>query len=144
MSKVTYKSLFSLVKNEIGKKVSFDTSVPFSQQLKGTSSVSSLDRVYATLAGITTAMEDVVSELVPPVILSGLTVEPSTPINDKVSVSAGEGIAYGRKYTLDASITLTIPFDGITDVFYINLYLDNITVDKQRTIDEFENKKNRS
>jgi len=134
MNKITYKLLFSLVKKEIGNKVSFDTSVPFSQQLKGTSSVSSLDRVYATLSNVTTSIQDLISELTPPVILDGLTVEPTTPISDKVTVSAGGGIAYGRKYTLDAEITLTVPFDGITDVFYINLYLDNITVDKSSNV----------
>jgi len=129
-NKLTYKSLYSLIKKQISKSISFDTSTPYNQQLKRVSSVSSLDRVNATFSNIASSIEDLISEITPPFILKGLNVTPKIPINDTVNVSAGEGIAYGRKYTLDSDITLTIPFDAVTDVFYINLYLDNITVDK--------------
>lgn len=134
MAKITYKDLYSQVVEEIRKENKFLTFDQFNNQLRrsGVAPLAfggggSLPDISA--GQIIAAVQDLLEEAIPPVILSGLEVTATTSPSDYVNISSGTGSVGGKIYTLASDTVLRIPFDLITDVYYINLYLDRLMVE---------------
>lgn len=121
MSK-TYSNLYPQIVREIekrGGKLPTTTDSRYAVQPAGVGG--SIDaRALAEI--ITTVVSDL-AELIEPRILSGLDVTATTPPSGSVTVSSGIGTSDGKKWELSDDITLQIPFDSSTYVFYI--ILDN-------------------
>ncbi len=132
MSKLTYKNIYSLVNELITKRISFDSSSKYSgtnQTNRPSISLSSRD-VDISVADLIKSVQDVLSASLESRVIEGLNVTATDPISNKVNISAGNGTAAGVLYSLETATTITIPFDSTTEVFYINLYLDRILIDK--------------
>jgi hypothetical protein len=131
-NKVSYKNLFQLVTEQIDKRVSYNNKSSFDTQLSrvSVSPLTGSDRSDASTGELITAIQSLLSESLPSWIISGLTVEATTPISNQVTVSTGKGTVGGFLYELSTAVTLTIPFNSTNEVFYITLYKDNIYIDK--------------
>lgn len=77
------------------------------------------------------AMQALLDDALPNNILEGLEVIADSPTSDTITISAGKGTAGGVMYILDADVTITVPFDAETEVFYITLYKNMIRFDKK-------------
>ena len=130
MSRITSKSLYQYVAESIEKKIKFSTSSPYSGQLERVSLSTTPGQEGASVAGIIAGIQELLENTLPQTIISGLEVEATTPISDAVIISSGKGSVGGSLYELDSNITLTIPFDNISEVFYIVLYANRVQVDK--------------
>ena len=141
MAKVTYKNLYQLVVNEIQKRQKFLKTDKYSDQLNRTS-VAPLGSVYpsalsdVTTAELVTAVQNLLRESLSAKIITGLDVKATDPISDSVIITAGKGVVAGNIYELDDDTTIKIPFDNTTSVFYVNLYLDRILIDKNKHSDK--------
>jgi len=129
-TKVTYKNLFQLVNDEIDKRVSYNTSSTYSNQLSRTSVSPSSTNSDVSAAELITAIQNLLSDALPNWIIEGLEVEATDPISDNIKINAGKGAVAGYLYELTEDINLRIPFDTSTEVFYITLYKDNIYIDR--------------
>lgn len=128
-SKLTFKSPFQLIKSEIDKSIAYSTKKGFSNQLErsfpfgtGLSDVSA--------GRLVTELIDILSDALPATITEGLLVTANNPANATVLISPGTGTAAGFVYSLEEEVSVPIPFDSVTSVFFINLYKDSISVDK--------------
>lgn len=133
-SRLTYKSLYQQVRDEIDKSKIYNTSSGYKQQLSRTSvtpvSVSGAGEV--DISQIISSLQDYLTNSIPPYIKEGLTVSATTPESADVIISAGSGAAAGYFYELEADTQITIPFDATTEIFYLNLYQDRILVEKNK------------
>jgi hypothetical protein len=131
-NKISYKNLFQLVTEQIDKRVSYNNKSTYDSQLSrvSVSPLTGSDRSDASTGELVTAIQSLLSESLPSWIITGLTVEATTPISSQVTVSAGKGTVGGFLYELSEAVTLTIPFNNTNEIFYITLYKDNIYVDK--------------
>jgi hypothetical protein len=132
MPKITYHSLFELVDSQINRKLTYNTKTGYTAQGERVSVApfsgdSISDR---TSSKVLLDLIDIVADSIPSHIKEGLLVTATDPITSSVNISAGSGAAAGFVYTLDADVTLPIPFDSTTSVFYINIYKDAISIDK--------------
>ncbi len=130
--KVSYKNLFQLVNEQIEKRVGYNTSSTYSDQLSHTSITPDIgnSRSDVSTAELVTAIQNLLSDALPNWIINGLEVTATSPISDNIKVSAGRGAVSGNLYELIEDVNLTIPFDGSTELFYITLYKDNIYIDR--------------
>lgn len=140
-TKVTYKDLYSQVVEEIRKENKFLTFDKFNQQLQrsGVAPLAfggggSLPDISA--GQIIAAVQNLLQEALPPSILTGLQVTATSPATDYVTVSAGSGSVGGKLYTLASDTELRVPFDEDTEIYFINLYLDRIMVEKTIAADK--------
>jgi hypothetical protein len=131
MAQITRKNLYVQVVEEIQKYAGFNTSSSYNDQLQRTvlSSGGSRDETFATIQTMLKAAID-------NRIIDGLIVTATNPISDSVDISAGSGVIAGEIYELASDITIPIPFDNTSTVFYINLYLDNIIVEQNTNSDK--------
>lgn len=133
-NRLTYKNLFTLVKDEIEKRQKYPYVSDYDKQLSRDkplfiSTEAGSGRVDVDVADVITAVHNLLRETLQPTIISGLTVSATSPISNKVVVSSGKGSVGGEVYELASDITLTIPFNSYDYVFYINLYKDTIEVE---------------
>ena len=133
-NRLTYKNLFTLVKEEIEKRQKYPYVSDYDKQLSRDkplfiSTEASSGRVDIDIADVITAVHNLLRETLQPTIISGLTVSATSPISSKVIVSSGKGSVGGEVYELASDITLAIPFNSYNHVFYINLYKDTIEVE---------------
>jgi hypothetical protein len=84
-----------------------------------------------TAAELIQSVQQILEETLPGQKLSGLEVTSTSPISNSVTISAGKGSVGGQLYEVTESITIEIPFDNSTPVFYLNLYKDRVLVDKE-------------
>lgn len=133
MGKTTYKDIFQLVDNQIQKRLQFQNTKTFRNQLDRTdvgplfgNSVSDVRS-----ADIVRAVQDILSEALPGAITEGLEVTQTSPVSGNVIVKAGKGSKGGALYNLDEDTTLVIPFDLTTEVFFIHLFRDRLMIDKE-------------
>lgn len=131
MAQITRKNLYVQVVEEIQKYAGFNTSSSYNDQLQRTvlSSGGSRDETFATIQTMLKAAID-------NRIIDGLIVTATNHISDSVDISAGSGVIAGEIYELASDITIPIPFDNTSTVFYINLYLDNIIVEQNTNSDK--------
>lgn len=135
MSNVTFKSLYELVKREILNANSYNTKESFDRQLTTSvkqSSVSNITEAPGAVdtSSIITALQEMLSLAIPSHIITGLTVQATDPASANVLINIGKGAAAGYVYEVDTAITLPVPFDTTTSIFFVNLYQDNITIEK--------------
>lgn len=135
MPKVTYKSLFTLVDEQINSRLTFQTSSRFKEQLSRGGDIapfvmSSNTRIDVSVNELVSAVQDLLNEALPSRILSGLEVTQTNPISNKIDVSSGSGTAAGNLYTLEDDVTLTIPFDDSTSLYYVCLSRGAITLER--------------
>lgn len=131
--KVTYKSLYTLVTEQIEDKVTYQTKSQFRQQLNRTTiapfSISSSTNIDVSAQELVSAVQTILTEALPARILSGLNVTATTPASTSVNISAGKGTVGGFVYELTEDTTLPIPFDYNHRIFYVGLHLDTITIE---------------
>lgn len=133
MAKITHKSLYTLVKEEIDTTVKYNTSQPYRQQL-GRVSVQPFQMTAgasrdASSQELIEALQTVLKAALPQRILDGLTVRATDPITNKLTVTAGSGTVGGVVYTLEEDVELTVPFDGQNYLFYVNFKDDSLKID---------------
>ena len=131
-SKVSYSSLYELVVNEIESRTKYSQGLRTSEQLKRPeispltgSSISDI-----TSAAIVNSVQTLLAHTIRPRIISGLYVKATNPISSSVVVEVGRGVSYGRYYETKEDITVPIPFDNKTEVFYVVLFDNTIIIDK--------------
>lgn len=120
MSK-SYSNLYPQVIKEINKRAGKElikTDSRYSVQPSGEGG--SIDA--RALAEIITTITSDLADLIEPRIISGLDVSATTPPSDSITITSGSGTSDGKLWELSDDITLTIPFDTSTYVFYVVLY----------------------
>lgn len=133
MPNITYKSLFELVQNQIDKSIKFQDTPTFRNQLSRSDPVAPLVSTNASeirVSQVIQAIQDLLEQAIPDSILEGLEVTENDPVDNTVIVTAGKGSSGGILYTLNDDFVLPVPFDSSTEVYFINLYRDRLTVDK--------------
>jgi len=128
---ITYKTLFQLIEERIKKNIQYSKNSPYSNQTDKILSSPIGSTSDTSTAEILTAVQDLLSESLPPFIIDGLNVNATNPISDTITISTGKGSVGGSLYTVNSNISLRIPFDDNTEVFYIILYKNNVLI--QRT-----------
>ena len=85
-------------------------------------------------AGINATNSEIssVSETIRSRILLGLEVVATVPPTTSVIVGPGVGVAGGKKWTLPVKTEVVIPFDTTTQIFYINLWENQVQVERSR------------
>ena len=130
--KITYKTLFTQVIDQINKRIVYRGTDKYEKQL-GRASISPIVSSAIgdiKIAELVQAIQEHLQEALPAFILDGLTVSATDPISSQVTISSGTGSVGGTVYYLEDDTTITIPFDTSTEVFYINLFKDRILIDK--------------
>ena len=136
---LTYKSLYSLVDEQINKKIDYRSTDAYKvgEQLSRSQSMSEpfmmpgSGRRDITAQELIQAMQTVLDEALPDNIIEGLEVTATNPISNAVVISAGKGSTGGVIYELSEDITVTVPFDSVTQIFYVNLHKNRILLDKK-------------
>jgi hypothetical protein len=140
MAPITYKNLYTLIVKEIETRVAFNNNSSYDNQTSreqvSSTSFSDSGRGDVSTADLVNAIQDLLSESLPSVVISGLQVVATTPISNQVIVDCGKGSAGGQLYELEEQTTLTIPFDDTTAVYYITLYKHSLLVEKATSIDK--------
>jgi hypothetical protein len=77
------------------------------------------------------AMQALLDEALPNNIIDGLQVTATSPVSNAITISAGKGTAGGIMYEMDADVTIAVPFDAETEVFYVTFYKNVIRFDKK-------------
>ena len=132
MGKTTYKSLYQMVLEEIENKVSYSQRLSTSSQLTN----NRISPYFADYAADERATQEnqyiteLLTTVIEPRILSGLCVKAHTPNNDKILVYPGKGISFGNLSEVTQITQLQVPFDGVTEVFYVVLWPDRLLVQK--------------
>jgi len=131
MPKNTYKNLFTLVDEQIFKRLNYSTSKAYSGQLSRTSIRPLMSNAYSdiAIADLITAVQDLLRQTIPSIIINGLTVEATDPVSDAVTVKAGKCSKGGRIFEIEEDTTLPIPLNNYNSVFYINIYLNGIEIE---------------
>lgn len=134
MSSLSYKSLYTLVSEEIDRKSQFPGSADYKDQISRTQFPGMAEignRINETSASdLINGIMDLLESVNPPRIKSGLTIKETDPKSDEVTVTAGEGTVGGRIYTLVKDTNIAIPFDDSTEVFYLYLWINGLEVGK--------------
>ena len=137
----TYKDLYTQVVEEIEKRKIYPSADPYATQGSKTQITDPIVFSARNLSADTSVVLDSVAnlfqELIPPTIHSGLTVKATDPISNKVVVEAGKGSFGGRIYILNNDVTIEVPFsiDNSTTVFYINLYINGVQIERNPNAD---------
>lgn len=129
---VTYDDLYSLVSEEIEKKLRFSSVSKFGEQLRRTNLTPFEGQEQSEIASAE-SLDEIIQLLhlaIPSTIISGLEVTAIDPISDRVDISAGTGIVGEHVYTLKNSTSVQIPFDIYTSVFYLVLYNNSLFITK--------------
>jgi hypothetical protein len=136
VGKVTYKNLFSLVEERIKKNVQYSKTSPLTIQTEKTLASNLGSASDTSTAQLVTAVQDILSQALQPFIISGLVVTATNPPSDIINISSGKGTSGGALYEIKSQLTIKIPFDDNTEVFYIVLYKNNILVQKTYSFDK--------
>ena len=132
---ITYSSLYTLIRNEILKTVSFPTGKELgSVALSKTQVTGNVNNAPSKLVVDTSTIIDSVMNLlghvIPPQIRSGLSVIATDPPTDQIIIEAGEGSVGGQVFSLNLDSTFTIPFDTTTYIWYINIGEVGVNISK--------------
>ncbi len=131
MAKLTYQSLFQLVDSQIEKRVAYNTKIGFSGQGTRTSISPNVGSSISdrSSSALITNIVNILAEVMPSRIISGLTVKATDPVSSSVTVSAGKGTAGGFFYELSEEVTVPIDFNATTSVFYLNIFRDAVSIE---------------
>ncbi len=128
---VTHKDLFTLVKEQIDKRVEYRGTDEYKNQMSRTFSLStSGSRIDISVSELVDAVQTILNEALPSRIISGLTVIAQDLEDDTVTVAAGKGTVGGNVYTVEEDTIVTIPFDNSSTIFFVTLYNNTIMIDK--------------
>ncbi|KKK40591.1 hypothetical protein LCGC14_3042040, partial [marine sediment metagenome] len=136
-----YKDLYTQVIEEINKRSSYPGVAPYPGQLARTQMTDSLafpgKNLPIDTSIILESISNLLGELIPPSIISGLTVEATDPISNKVKVKAGHGSINGKLYSLNQDVTIEVPFniDSASTLFYVSLYVNGVKIERNKNKD---------
>ena len=136
MGKVTYKNLFSLVEERIKKNVQYSKPSPLTIQTEKTLASNLGSASDTSTAKLVSAVQDLLSQALPSFIINGLSVKASSNTSQSIVVSQGKGATGGAIYTIEEPITIKVPFDDNTEVFYVVLYKNNILIQRTYSYDK--------
>ena len=131
MNNLTYRDLYTLVVDEIEKRIKYPNSSSYDNQISRTqvdNSVSSSLISISNASDITNAIMDLLNDVLPPRIRTGLTVEATDPLSSSVIVKAGNGTVGGKVYTLAKDTTIAIDLSSNYPVYYISLWVSGIEI----------------
>ena len=137
----SYKDLYTQVVEEIEKRRTYPSTDSYDSSLSKSQITDPLSFTAKNLSvdvgAVTDAVYAVLAEMIAPTIISGLTVEATDPISNKVKVKAGKGTIGGRIYTLNQDVTIEVPFDidNTTTVFYINFHINGVKIERTQNKD---------
>ena len=137
--KLTYKTLYTQVEDLISRRIGFDSGSKYSTQTSRGVSISPYIGNRTTDIGLADLMETVHTMLKTSLgskIISGLNVSETDPVSDSITISAGTGYIGATLYELDADVTMKVPFNNTSSVFYVNLYLNRIMIDTSESSDK--------
>lgn len=131
MGAITSKSLYSLLIEEINKKLgvgSSDSSNVAARQSIAPLALSEASGVtQASLSELVTSVQTLLGASLPNIISNGLIISATDPVSNSVIVSAGYGSAKAILYTLVVDTTVFVPL-SLNNVLYISLYKDSINI----------------
>jgi len=136
VGKVTYKNLFSLVEERIKKNVQYSKPSPLTIQTEKTLASNLGSASDTSTAKLVSAVQDLLSQALPSFIINGLSVKASSNTSQSIVVSQGKGATGGAIYTIEEPITIKVPFDDNTEVFYVVLYKNNILIQRTYSYDK--------
>lgn len=126
----TYKNLYTLVIEELEKRVGYNRVKPYKTQLERNPISSPFSPNSDIITGdLITSVKQILEEISPPQIIEGLVVQATSPASNSISITSGKGCVGGNVYTLLTDTTIPIIFNGKAEVYYILLYLDRILVE---------------
>lgn len=133
MAEVTYKNLFKLVEEQISKRDQFRETKRFRNQLDRKDVAPLIGNPISDVRSteIIDSVQELLNEALPGFIIEGLQVSETNPISNRVDITAGKGSKGGSLYTLPNDVSIIIPFDDETEVFYLSLFRDTILVEKR-------------
>jgi len=132
-SKVTYKGIYTLLAQEINKKIGFNPKASYKNQQSRTA-IAPLSMIgtgassNASLAEISSAIQNMLTLSLPSAIVTGLEVEAQDPPTNRVTVSVGTGTAGGFAYELEAATTFAVPLN-LGNTVYICLHRDGVVIE---------------
>ena len=116
----SYRNLYQMIINQIEKRTG-----------RGVAGQSSAHR-YAVSGGALEGQHDIqdilntlaedLGEIIEARVISGLDISATTPSSSSVTITAGVGTASGKKYELSSAVTIEIPLDDSTYLYYVNLH----------------------
>lgn len=132
---ITYNDLFAQIVEQIEKYSAYPTDA---DPWKGQQSLTNVAAPVlfsgavssASTGGIYDALANLLVGINPSRIKSGLTVEATDPNTNKVIVRAGEGSAGSKMFSLTKDVTIDVPFDSNTEVFYVNLFENGVRIER--------------
>ena len=131
--RVSYSDLYTQVNALINKRIGYNTLSPYGSQgnipngLKPFVLQSSGGDVSYTQ--LVTSLMQILDTALPPRIISGLQVTATNPISNQVNIMAGQGTVGGVVFELLEDLSLTVPFDNTTPLFYVNLYANIVKIE---------------
>lgn len=126
MANVSYKSLYTLVREEIEKSKS-----PANQTDSSSRSLAIKDSTpFADTNTIANSVASILELTIPSRIRTGLHVTATEPISSYITVEAGSGVVGSAIYELTEDVTIEVPFNTETDIFYVNLFSDGVKVER--------------
>lgn len=134
MPELTYKDLYTQVIREIEKREGYNILDDYKDELEGAQignigfNKATESNISISEVGLTNAIYNVLEDVVPQQIKSGLNVEETDPVSNKVKVTAGTGMTGGSVYSLNKDATIEVPFDSTTYIFYICLFVNGVKV----------------
>jgi hypothetical protein len=126
---VTYKDLNRLVQEQIDKSLTFQNPKTYQNQLDRQSvSIQGGDsHSDISSAQLISAVQNLLKQALPDVIIEGLVVEASSPASSNVIVRKGRGSRGGQVFVLLEDTTIPVPISTTIDtVLYLCLYKNTI------------------
>ncbi len=138
---VTYKDLFQQVIEQIQKYSAYPDTEPWRVQTSKTNVNAPVAILSAATAAsgtgeLATTLSNLLNQLNPPSIKSGLTVQATDPRTNKITIAAGEGVVGSKIFSLNKDKTIEVPFDNVSEVLYVNLFSDGIQIEIDTSVNK--------
>jgi len=133
---LTYKNLYTLVDEQIKKHTHFNADQQYEGQAGRTDiqpyTMASKSTSDTSVHELVNALQTILTDALGSRIVSGLTVVADDPPNDTITIAAGTGTVGGHVYSLAEDTVLTLPFEGVAQCYYVNLYKNTILLDRTK------------
>ena len=134
MAQVTYKNLYQQVDELVTQRLLYRSGSRYPQQLSRSGvapiGMSNSYTSDASTGEVMIAVQSILGEAMPARIISGLNVLAFDPPNTSVLVTAGKGTAGGSIFEIIDDISLPIDLGSGGNVRYINVYKDQVLIEK--------------
>lgn len=128
----TYKDLYRLIREEIDKGKQYQDTKRFRNQLDRGALAPAFPNSVSDIraADLITTIQNMLDRTLPQFIKTGLDVTQTDPVSSSIIITAGEASKGANLYELSEDVTLPMPFNPTTFVWYVNLFRDRIMIEK--------------